>query len=196
MSTDRELYEAIKLIKDMGPIIDPEEDFNTIVIAEQNNAIAEARRKKELEEAFMNLKALSKVLDAARTSSTRPSTVLSMEAHQSTMNELELSRLSLAKAVSDTERLVGSKEAEAAALKEEARSAESSDPSREHGKELDGTVLRLQIYKGLGFTPIIDKHGQQKLLIQSESLDLHSVPVKSGEHPVHRANHLWNLASS
>jgi kinetochore protein Spc24 len=40
----------------MLPIIDPEEDYLTIVAAEEKIAAAEARRKKELEEAYTNLK--------------------------------------------------------------------------------------------------------------------------------------------
>lgn len=40
----------------MRPIIDPEEDYLTIVAAEQKLAASEAKRKKELEEAHANLK--------------------------------------------------------------------------------------------------------------------------------------------
>jgi kinetochore protein Spc24 len=45
-----------KAIRDMLPIIDPEEDYLTIVAAEEKIAAAEAKRKKELEEAYTNLK--------------------------------------------------------------------------------------------------------------------------------------------
>lgn len=45
-----------KAIRDMLPIIDPEEDYLTIVAAEEKIASTEARRKKELEEAHANLK--------------------------------------------------------------------------------------------------------------------------------------------
>jgi hypothetical protein len=40
----------------MRPIIDPEEDYLTIVAAEQKFAAAEAKRKKELEESHTKLK--------------------------------------------------------------------------------------------------------------------------------------------
>jgi kinetochore protein Spc24 len=46
----------------------------------------------------------------------------------------------MAKAISECEALLTNKEAELAALKEEARRLESYDPAVEHGKELDGTV--------------------------------------------------------
>lgn len=61
------------------------------------------------------------------------------------------SRLSLAKAISDAEGLLASKEAELASLKEEARRLEEYDPALEHEKELDGSacvmlsLLQLQL---------------------------------------------------
>lgn len=84
--------------------------------------------------------ALSRVLEAARISSTRPASVPSAEAHAKNLNELDISRLSLAKSISDAEGLVISREAELAALKEEARRLEDYDPAFEHEKELDGTA--------------------------------------------------------
>ncbi|KAG5647142.1 hypothetical protein DXG03_001097 [Asterophora parasitica] len=124
----------------MLPIIDPEEDYLTIVAAEEKIAITEARRKKELEEAHATMKALSKVLEAARVSSTRPASVPSAEAHAGALNELDVGRLSLAKSISDMEGLVASREAELATLKEEATRLEEYDPALEHEKELDGTA--------------------------------------------------------
>lgn len=47
-----------KAIRDMAPIIDPEEDYLTIVAAEERIAFAEAKRKKELEEAHTAMKGL------------------------------------------------------------------------------------------------------------------------------------------
>jgi kinetochore protein Spc24 len=57
-----------------------------------------------------------------------------------TLNELDIGRLSLAKSISDVEGLIASREAELAALKEEARKLEDYDPALEHEKELDGTA--------------------------------------------------------
>jgi hypothetical protein len=85
--------------------------------------------------------ALSKILEAARVSSTRPKSVLSVQAHLATLNELDSSRLSHAKLISDAEGLLASREAELAALKEETQSLEVYDPAVEHVKELDGTAF-------------------------------------------------------
>lgn len=84
--------------------------------------------------------ALSRVLDAARTSSTRPQTVPTIAQHASTLNDLDATRLSLAKAINDAESSLASREAELASLKEEARVLEEYDPAAEHERELNGTV--------------------------------------------------------
>lgn len=94
--------------------------------------------------------AASKILEAARISSSRPGSVPSEKAHLATLNELDGSKLSLAKAISDTESMLGGKEAELAALKDEARRLETYDPASEHEKELDGST-----YVSVPFTLII-----------------------------------------
>ena len=140
----------------MLPIMNPDEDYLTIVAAEEKIASSEAKRKKELEEAHAHLKgwcldlefiphstalvALSRVLEAARISCTRPSSIPSEEAHTATMNELDSGRLSLAKAISDAEALAANREAELSTLKEETRRLELYDPAAEHEKELDGST--------------------------------------------------------
>ncbi|KAF9466322.1 hypothetical protein BDZ94DRAFT_1213036 [Collybia nuda] len=195
MSID--VHEAIRAIRDMLPIIDPEEDYLTIVAAEEKIASSEARRKKEIEEAYTNLKALSKVLEAARVSSTRPASVPSAETHTSVLNELDGNRLSLAKSISDAEGSVISREAELAALKEEARRLEGYDPAVEHERELNGTTLRLRMYKGLGFEPILDKHGKLvKMLIRAQSGDIHTVEFTDDKTDAEYTRLLWKLASS
>jgi len=115
-------------------------------------------RRKELEKAHANLKgtsfalhrapclviyicrpaALARVLDAARTSSTRPPSVPSAEQHAKNLNHLDAARISFAKALNDADSSVTSKQAELTRLKEELRELEESDPAAEY--ELDGTA--------------------------------------------------------
>jgi kinetochore protein Spc24 len=45
-------------MRDMTPIIDPEEDYLTILAAEEQIATTEARRKKELEDTQLKLKGM------------------------------------------------------------------------------------------------------------------------------------------
>ena len=46
-------------MRDMAPIIDPEEDYLTILAAEEQMAITEARRKKDVEDTQLKLKGVS-----------------------------------------------------------------------------------------------------------------------------------------
>ena len=84
-------------------------------------------------------------MEAARISSKRPGTIPSAEAQAASLNELDSSRISLAKSISDMEGLIASREAELALLKEEARKLEDYDPAVEHEKELDGTAYVILI---------------------------------------------------
>ncbi|KAG6838579.1 hypothetical protein C0991_010462, partial [Blastosporella zonata] len=158
-----------KAIRDMLPIIDPEEDYLTIVNAEEKISATELRRKKELDEAQANVKALSKRLEAARISSKRPASVPSEQAHAKLLNELDRTKLDLMKSISDMEGLVANQEAELASLKDDARQLEEYDPALAHKKELDGTALRLRMYEKMGFEPIFDKKGALiKMLVRTK----------------------------
>lgn len=84
--------------------------------------------------------ALSRLLEAARASSTRPPSVPSAEKHLETINALDATGLQLVKAINDYQSDLASKEGELARLKEEARMLEESDPAAEAQAELDGTA--------------------------------------------------------
>ncbi|KAJ7694196.1 hypothetical protein B0H17DRAFT_1058147 [Mycena rosella] len=191
------IQEAMEALRDVKAVVVPDDDYLTLVAVEETIAAADAKRRKELDELHSNLKALSKILDSARLSATRPSSVPSAETHTSTLNELDISSLSLAKSIKEAEGVVASKEGELTALKEEARRLEDYDPAAEHEKELDGTVLRLQIYKGLGFEPVLDKHGNvAKMLVRAQSGDVHVVDFNDGRTEFEYTQLLWKLACS
>ena len=50
LATTKSKLSTSKAIRDMIPIIDPEEDYLTIAAAEEQMAVTEAARKKELDE--------------------------------------------------------------------------------------------------------------------------------------------------
>ncbi|KAH9934944.1 uncharacterized protein B0H18DRAFT_979087 [Fomitopsis serialis] len=189
------IQDTIKAIRDMIPIIDPEEDYLTIAAAEEQMSITEEGRRKEIEEAQSRVRSLARVLDAARVSSTRPSTLPSAEQHGAMMNELDETRLSLIKAINDAEGALAGKEAELARVGDELRNLKESDPSAEH--MLDATALRLAMYKGLGFEPIMGQDGRiAKMLIRSITGDVHCVNFDSTKSNKEYADLLWKLASS
>ena len=128
--------------------------------------------------------ALARVLEAARVSSTRPSTIPSAEQHAALMNELDETRLSLIKAINDAEGALAGKEAELARIQEELKNLKESDPSAEHNLDATACVvlplclrlyfsqtcssLRLAMYKGLGFEPILGKDDRiAKMLVRT-----------------------------
>lgn len=78
------------------------------------------------------------MLEAARISATRPPTIPSAQEHVAQMNDLDATRLSLAKAINDAEGALAGKEAELTRLKEETHALEMSDPAAEH--DLDATA--------------------------------------------------------
>ncbi|KAF7295072.1 hypothetical protein MIND_01045500 [Mycena indigotica] len=184
--------EAIKAVRAVGEIMNPDDDFYTLAAAEETIAATETKRKKELEELHANLKALSKIRDSARQSATRPNTVLSVENHNSTLSALDDNRLSLGKSIKETERLVASKEDELATLKEKVIQLEDQDPVAEHQRELDSAALRLMIYKQLGFEPVVDKQGRvTKMLVRSQSGDIHDVSFNTGKTDMEYTAALW-----
>ncbi|TFY78566.1 hypothetical protein EWM64_g5446 [Hericium alpestre] len=182
-------------MRNMGPVIDPEEDYLTIAAAEEQMAVRAASRRKELEEAHANLKALAKIFDSARVSSTRPHTVPSAEQHGDNLNQLDATRLSLMKAVNDVESALSSKESELARLKEEVRMLEGKDPAAEH--DMDGAAIRLQIYKSMGLQPVLDKKLKaEEIIIKGQSGDIHVVRMDEGRSSSETPDMLWKLAAS
>ncbi|EIW84958.1 hypothetical protein CONPUDRAFT_134809 [Coniophora puteana RWD-64-598 SS2] len=195
-SYSKNLQECIDLIKEMTTIIDPSDDYLTITAAEEQMKVNYAKGKREIDDAYSNLKSLSRVLEAARKSSTRPPGVPTAGQHAAYLDEMEVSRMSLAKAIRDAESTLAAKEAELTALKEESTRLERSDPARDHQLELDGTALRLQIYRGLGFEPVLADGIVKKMIIRSESGDINSIPLNSKSFENEQANQLWKFASS
>ncbi|KAJ7273546.1 hypothetical protein B0H12DRAFT_1089922 [Mycena haematopus] len=189
--------EAMEALRGVKAVIVPDDDYLTLVSTEEIIKTAEAKRAKELDELHSNFKALSKILESARVSATRPSAVPSASAHTSSLNELDIVSLSLAKSIKETEGSLASKEGELTALKETARRLEDYDPAAEHEKELDGTALRLEIYKGLGFEPIPDNNGNVvKMLVRGQSGDIHVVDFSDKRTDFESAQLLWKLACS
>ncbi|KIK59700.1 hypothetical protein GYMLUDRAFT_44135 [Collybiopsis luxurians FD-317 M1] len=197
MSKLNEIEEAVKTIQEMAAIMNPDDDYLTIVEAENVIKASRTEREKEIEQAHVNLKALSKTLEAAKQSATRPKSVPSAEAHAAVVNELDNSKLSLAKSISDAENTLASQETELAALKEECQSLERYDPAAEHEKDLDGSALRLKIYRGLGFDMTLDDKGKvTTVLVRSQSGDIHPVSVHDDQRQARHIPLLWRLAAS
>ncbi|KAG6888479.1 hypothetical protein C0995_007905 [Termitomyces sp. Mi166 len=199
----------------MLPIIDPEEDYLTIVAAEEKIAATESRRKKEIEESQGNLK--GELFSYTREAAGGSPNIIQAPCIRpfGTGTCEDKTKLDLMKSISDMESLVASQEAELTKLKDEARQLEEYDPALEHKKELGGSALRLRMYEKLGFEPVFDKKGALvKILVRSTKLlfvfydqilnpttgaqsgDLHVVPMDGQKSDFAQSRLLWKLASS
>lgn len=126
---------------------------------------------------------------------------------------------------------MASKEAELSHLKKEITELEQSDPAAEH--DLDATALvtpfavecsvysygyfyslRLALYKGMGFEPIMDRDGRMskmlirkfrdpslfalrlKITLGAQHGDVHSMSFDGNKTYYEYAHELWKLASS
>ncbi|KAF8590528.1 hypothetical protein K439DRAFT_1657306 [Ramaria rubella] len=175
--------------------MNPEDDYVMITDAEEQMRMKAATKQQLAEDTRSQLRALSRQLEQAKISAARPPNVATEQEHVEMMNELEDSRMSLVKAINDGEGLLASKEAELLRLREEERTLEDKDITSDH--ELDSTALRLQIFRSLGFEPVLDETGSvAKILVRSESNEVHSVIPNEHRTDIECVQLLWNLASS
>ncbi|KAF8520211.1 hypothetical protein BU17DRAFT_89209 [Hysterangium stoloniferum] len=184
----------IPIIATMNEHMDPEDDYVVITNAEEHMKMKAAARQKVSDETHAKLRALSRHLEQAKVSASRPSNIPTEQEHLSSMNDIEDTRMGLGKAINDAEGLLASKEAELLRLRDEERAFENMDVTSDH--ELDSTALRLQICRSLGFEPILDKHGNvAKILVRSESNEVHSVTFDGHQSDAYYTQMLWDLAS-
>ncbi|KAH9977222.1 hypothetical protein BGW80DRAFT_1456539 [Lactifluus volemus] len=186
-------HEVIENIRSITDLVDPEPDCQTITAIHDQIDKETTERRKELEQAHANLKALARILDTARTSSTRPPGVPSAEQHADNLKRLQHTKISLSKALNDAESTVANKHSELKRLKDDLRQLEESDPAAEH--ELDGSALRLQIYQGLGIEPILDEKGNlDRVLVESMSRDIHVVKWNNNIPEEDLVEQVWRLS--
>ncbi|GJJ12196.1 hypothetical protein Clacol_006437 [Clathrus columnatus] len=185
----------IPIISTMTQHMDPEDDYVMITDAEEHITLKAAARQKAAEETRNLLRALSRQLEQAKLSAARPANVPAEDEHVALLNELEDSRMSLGKAINDGEALLASKEVELLRLREEERALEGKDVAVDHN--LDSTALRLQICRNLGFEPVLDNNNNVvKILVRSESMDVHSVVFEKNKSNIEYTQLLWDLALS
>ncbi|KAG8925984.1 hypothetical protein FRC00_003384 [Tulasnella sp. 408] len=137
--------------------------------------------------------ALTSKLVSARQSCQRPTSVPSPAAHAQTISKLDAKRFKLVKSIEEGEGALNEKEAEYSRLKAELKELEEKDVTND--VELDGTALNL--YRELGFQWVEDKASGEapKVIIRSESDDVHLVPLDGSVRDFELKNRLWELNS-
>ncbi|KIJ44143.1 hypothetical protein M422DRAFT_47619 [Sphaerobolus stellatus SS14] len=184
----------LEIIARLNDIIDPEQDYVMITEAEEFMKSKAAVRLKATEESRAQISSLNREVQKAKLSATRPPGVPNEKEHIAMMNELEDQRLQFGKMINDGEGLLASKEAELMRLREEERALEDKDVASDH--DLDSTALRLQICRSLGFEPVMKDGNVVKILVRSESNEVHTVSFKDGKSEQDHTQLLWELASS
>ncbi|KAL1680829.1 hypothetical protein EV122DRAFT_275767 [Schizophyllum commune] len=189
-----DLKTAVAYLREMTGLIDGSDECNTIETADTLLAEKEEKRRQELEEATAKYKGkLSLILYH---SATRPASLPTAEAHAAAMNELEDARINLQKAASDLDDKQMATQASLALWRKKLASLNELDQVSQHLEDVDSSVLRLQLFRGLGFEPLLDDdHRVLKMLVRSH-FDEDIYPVEIERDDISYANELWSLAGT
>jgi len=133
-----------------------------------------------------------RALEAAKISCSRPTSVPSASGHEKTINDLDNNRRSHLKAIDNAEGVLTAKESELGVLKERLRELEMKDVAREVSGGLDSSALGLEIWRAMGFEPIVDSDGRlAKMIVRTRSGDVHCIEGKAED-----GREAWQLAIS
>jgi len=171
-----DLHDAVQTLKTLRPVIVPDDDFMAADALQQHIASTQAERTKELESINDKVKGLLRALEAAKVSCSRPPSVPSASGHERTINELDHNRRSHLKAIDNAEGTLTAKESELGALKEKLRELEMRDVAKEVASGLDSSALGLEIWRAMGFEPIVDSTSRlTKMMVRTRSGDVHCI---------------------
>jgi len=184
-----DLQDAVQTLQTLRPVIVPDDDFMAVEAIQQQIRNAQATRTKDLENVNDKLKGLLRALEAAKLSCSRPTSVPSASGHEKMINELDSNRRSHLKAIDNAESVLTAKESELGALKAKLKALETRDVAREVADGLDGSELRLGIWRAMGFEPVLDSTGAvAKMIVRTRTGDVHSLERNGG------GRKAWKLA--
>ncbi|GAA5885245.1 hypothetical protein JCM6882_009535 [Rhodosporidiobolus microsporus] len=199
---DEQFRELLEGVLDMFPVKDssayhadgqPQTDVDKVVEAEQRAKEWRVRAKGKVDQAREDLKAISRDYHQAQLASQRSSAVPSAGAHEAKLASLRQSRIAGIKTNNELEtqvlRLQGELERLQQELKEE--EAEAVDAG-----ELSSEVLRLKLYRDMGFTPVEENGLYTKVLVRSQqSRDARTVQLDGSTSDYKWSEFLWELVA-
>ncbi|KAG8929675.1 hypothetical protein FRC01_003945 [Tulasnella sp. 417] len=185
----------VPVIHDIRAMCNPVEDINLMKRVAVLMEGSVRQRQEEVEQMRSELKPLTSKLVSARQSCQRPTSVPTPAAHAQTISKLDAKRFKLVKSIEEGEGALNEKEAEYRRLKAELKELEEKDVTND--VELDGTAVRLNLYRELGFQWVEDKASDEasKIIIRSESDDVHLVRLDDSLRDFELKNRLWELNS-
>jgi len=187
--------EPISVMDQVINNLDPSDDFIAFTEAEEAIKQTTSQREKEAEEVREQFRALSRLLEAARMSASRPRTVPSEVQHAKILQDLEGQQVSLGKATNEIQDTLRDKEVQVVRMRAEERELETLEEAEKH--DLDSTALKLQLTRDLGFEVIPSKGNEpSRILVSSESGDIHCVALDKALSEFEIAQRCWELTLS
>jgi len=186
----------------LGPLIDVTETTRELFaapddlekVANIQSALDESAssRTAELEAQRDVLRALGRQYEAQKAVAARSA---SGSTTDSQLAALDNQKYALGKLIGDLEQAMAGSEAQLARVKLQAVAAERNEFKDQ--AEVNGEILRLKVYRDLGFTPVADQGtALDKILVRSSaSTDANIVPCDPARTGFACTNLLWELAS-
>ncbi|GAA5979128.1 hypothetical protein JCM11641_008435 [Rhodosporidiobolus odoratus] len=177
-----------------GPDGQPQTDVDKVLEAEQGVKEWRTGARGKVDQAREDLKAVSREYQQTQMTSQRSSSAHSAAAHEAQILSLRQSRLAGVKTNSELEtqqlRLQGELERLQQELKEE--EADAVDAG-----ELNSEVLRLKLYRDMGFTPVEENGNYTKIIVRSQvSKDARTVQLDPATSDFKWSEFLWDMMFS
>ncbi|BGO97572.1 hypothetical protein RTG_01511 [Rhodotorula toruloides ATCC 204091] len=168
-------------------------DVAKVVYAEQRLKEFRARAKERVDQAREDLRAIARDHKQAELASQRSSAHPTTQAHEAKMTSLRQSRLTKMKANSELEQQVYRLQGELERLQQELKDEEAEAVD---AMELNSEVLRIKLYRDMGFIPVEENGIYSKIVVRSQnSRDARTVQLDSSTNDYKWSEFLWDLVS-
>ncbi|GAA5843802.1 hypothetical protein JCM9279_000151 [Rhodotorula babjevae] len=170
-----------------------ENDVDKVLVAEQRVKEWRAETKHRVDQARDDLRAITREYKQAEVASQRSGALPSVEAHEAKMTAMRQARLGGMKANSELEQQVYHLQGELERLQQELKDEETEAVD---ALELDSEVLRIKLYRDMGFLPIEENGVFSKVVVRSQnSRDARTVQLDKATSDYQWSERLWDLAS-
>ncbi|KAL8293196.1 hypothetical protein RQP46_000890 [Phenoliferia psychrophenolica] len=177
------------------------DEFGTVTVTDADKIYQAEQRVKETRKLCgkiadahrEDLQAISRQFELQKASSTRSSAFPSKAQHQASMNRALEDRIKRSKANNELDQQLSNGKVLLERLQQELKEEEADAFET---SELNSEVLRLKMYRDLGFTPVEENGIYTKVLVRSaNSLEAGTVQIDSVSHDFVWANYLWDAVS-
>ncbi|GAA5887174.1 hypothetical protein JCM3774_005345 [Rhodotorula dairenensis] len=178
--------------------VDPTDDGNLndvekVMYAEQRLKDFRLRAKERVDHARDDLRAIARDHKQAELASQRSSAHPTTQAHEAKMMGMRQARLATMKANSELEQQVYRLQGELERLQQELKDEEAEAVD---ALELDSEILRIKLYRDMGFLPVEQDGKISKVVVRSQnSQDARTIEVDDSVSDYKWSERLWELAS-